>query len=368
MNFFVVEIAFRFLDKEWNTWDVLDELSERQDRTAAGAELPGPIAEAPPTKSIRVRPGGILPGVRAWTGFGMITPEPLTSVFREHAADSCQFVPVRVTGGTKQSRALSFHYVHVHKVVDAVNVSRSKLDVRRNWPGESEYLSVNSKGGILALDPDRMLTGCPLFIARHSHFMVASASLVTELHKVDRKSFLFKKVLLRREDAAERKKLLAGLRREARALWKATEKDRKAKEERRAMGVDELQRRLDVNLPERARAFFSGNEAEEIREEELLIAADAVEATLSLRQETDLQWPLSYICFAADGRGGYFVLDTSRGDAADCPVLYYDHELSYVDVSWTKKPYVRNLEKAAGTLNAWLKRVAKGGSPYPRSA
>jgi hypothetical protein len=349
---------------DWEFGKVINEITDRYAVSPSGnVSLPGSIDVTLPKQCIRARRGVPARAVLDFNRFGFTAREKLTSMIRGLCAESCQAIPLRVAGGDTAAKQAVYHYINFTTVADAINVSASNLAVLEHWPGETEVFASRNPDKLAVIDPDRVPLTSHAFITRYTLDLIVSDQFVQMFRAISKHSLLFERVTLRREDPLVRKKLLSSLKRRAKALKNAQEVGLAPVRQVANVTISKLERTLDISLPARAREYFMSDDPEEVNEQEMLDTADALEATLMMRADEELHWPQSLVCFASDGRGGYFALDTSKTKGQDCPVLYFDHEL--VHAAWTKKPYIKHLETAARTLNAWLKRVRRGEDGLP---
>lgn len=292
--------------------------------------------------------------------YGLIVSQRLADQLHDVPRSQAELFPVEVQGGRGSTPPPDYYLLNVCGVVDAVNLTAMNARHSLDRPPDMDHFLLDWQesvhGPVRVIDPDRVPEGAMIFTLKYSHGLFVAGDLGRRLKKANLSLLEMLPVRLRREDEKQRRALLARLRKEASAAPAPPKKDI-------VRTVYQLEKRLGLTLPVRARAFLKNNEAAEWEQEEFCDIPDAYTSTQELRNWEGLAWPDSMVAIAADGRGGYYALDTAKTSDGDCPVVYFDHELAIVDrKTGTITP---KFELCAPTLDAWAERLAKGGRALP---
>jgi hypothetical protein len=274
-------------------------------------------------------------------------------LFVTHAANDVEIIPLVVLTSPRLRPAPPYFLLNVHRVVDCVNVTASKLIVLSGTP-DIDLLSTcpGVEGDEEVIDPACMPESVRCFSARYLRDTFVTGPLAKALLATRPKYADLIPVRLKRETPAQRTAALARIRREYDEAMK------KKAPPAPKVAISELA------VPEVVAAFFASDTRRDFRNVEVFDADGCSSAMGSLLAWKDLRWPKTHIPIADDGRGGYFALDTTRTKAGDCPVIYFDHELA--DVDKKSGAITPNFEPCDDTFAAWLKRVKNGSTGLPR--
>lgn len=312
-----------------------------------------------PKSVVTVRGAGVWSDICMTMCNGLIVSAKVRDAIRTVSRKQVECIPLRVRHKRSRTHPSELFLLNICAVVDAANLTSSGAhhDTMNEQP-EIQILNWDRQRTDPVIDPARVPSGKHFFALKYFGTTCISEAAVSLLRSAKVRGLVLDPYPLRREDPRTRSALLSKLKREVRA-WKNS-----AISLANIRTPRQLEKKLGVKLPARAKLYFSTDEHESIDGHDLFNTSDAYKATFELRAWKDLDWSATLVCIADDGRGGYWVIDTGsiRGD--DCPVLYFDHELAKIDKRTGRiRP---TLELAGRTLNDWLAALKRGGDGLPK--
>ncbi len=287
-----------------------------------------------------------------------VVSERLAGMLKGIPASQLEVFPVRVRVPPKAPPPPSYFLINFCCVVDALNLSSTKLVVSQENP-DLEHLFRSNSFRNYVIDPTRLKAGVQAFVTKYVGAVCVIGAVAARLKSKRFIDLRLDPLPHRRERAASRKAELNIWRRDARKA-RAAQTSAKPK----AKGISGLQRALRVVLPSRIKAFWKNREPLLYNWGEVYDTATAITTTQELRDWKDLDWPRDLIVISDDGRGGYLALDLCTSTGKDCAVMYFDHELASTDDATGR--ITPELEVAARSFDAWIQRLAKGKSGIPR--
>ena len=362
-HFHARDVRARYIDGRYvSAYDInfarsplFKELDGRYPPSSSGAwSLPAKLGDVTFTSGIHLTHTKRWPDVVGCVrSFNWFVSARCAAIFREFAANDVEIYPIAVATSVKLRPAPPYFLMNIHRVVDCINLTVSRLAVGSDHPDLDCLWFDESEGRKpTMLDPERIPDSVGCFTTKYFSSIYVTGPLAKALLATSPKCADLTPIQLKRETPAQRTAALARIRREYDEAMK------KKPPPAPKVAISELA------IPEVVAAFFASDVRRDFRNVEVFDADGCSSAMGSLLAWKDLRWPKGHVPVADDGRGGYFAIDTTRTKEGDCPVVYFDHELA--DVDKKSGAITPNFEACDDTFAAWLKRVKNGSTGLPR--
>lgn len=292
--------------------------------------------------------------------FGYVVSQRVVHLLQDVPRSQLECYPIRIRSPRRSPQSPAYFLMNFCRAVDALNLTATQVEVSTTEP-DLEHLHFVDRGPAMeyVVDPDRLAVGVQAFVLQRLQTPCVSAELADRLRRARLVDLDIQPLRNRREPEAHRRATLDELRRQVRRA-----RARLAKPVSTVREVSGLERALGIKVPSRVRAFWRNRENLIYKWGEVYDVGRAVSETETLRQWKQLNWPHELVVVSDDGRGGYFALDLRGAPREDSPVVYFDHELGVVDKQTGS--ITPTLERAAPTFDAWIQRLARGGTGEPR--
>lgn len=299
--------------------------------------------------------------------YGLVVSQRVVSAIQGRDADGFEKFDIDVMVGGSRKATSGYSLLNVWRVIDCVNLTASKARAYRKEESEASHIehlttSRNDPYAQLIIDPTRVPEDVFIFCPRHYLKVICvRTSIVSSLKKAGCTGFAFHKLRNQVEQAADRRQTLARIRREVRvgqSDGRTFGAHDEADHEEPPLTWPEVSKEAGIRIPKKSAMALRLHQTSIVGRQEIYSGRMALDATAELRR-CIAAWPRHYLVISDDGRGGYFVLDTSKAIDGDCPVLYCDHE--------AQRGMLAHPEVAATTLGAWIRRLQRGGEAMRRA-